>query len=176
MASWLSRLASPLATAFRETVSGSKDGLPEWAKQMAEGDDEGLFGPESAVWEVHGALSTLVGGVRALLLQAAHPAALAGVAEHSRYEDSALATGGGASGHDWRRLAELADRIAAHAPREARVRDVGCGNGGLLDALKARGYDHRYVFSKATTHCDRKVFELTLADTLVWLWRGYHAE
>jgi uncharacterized protein (DUF2236 family) len=38
------------------------------------------------VWEVHGALSTLVGGVRALLLQAAHPAALAGVAEHSRYE------------------------------------------------------------------------------------------
>lgn len=84
--SWLSRLASPLATAFRETVSGSKDGLPEWAKQMAEGDDEGLFGPESAVWEVHGALSTLVGGVRALLLQAAHPAALAGVAEHSRYE------------------------------------------------------------------------------------------
>ena len=84
--SWLSRLASPLATAFRETVSGSKDGLPEWAKQMAEGDDEGLFGPDSAVWEVHGALSTLVGGVRALLLQAAHPAALAGVAEHSRYE------------------------------------------------------------------------------------------
>ena len=70
MASWLSRLASPLATAFRETVSGSKDGLPEWAKQMAEGDDEGLFGPDSAVWEVHGALSTLVGGVRALLLQA----------------------------------------------------------------------------------------------------------
>jgi enterochelin esterase-like enzyme len=43
-------------------------------------------------------------------------------------------------------------------------------------ALKARGYDYRYVFSRATRHCDRKVFEHTLADTLVWMWRGYHDE
>lgn len=43
-------------------------------------------------------------------------------------------------------------------------------------ALKAKGYDYRFVFSKATRHCDRKVFEQTLADTLVWMWRGYHAE
>jgi enterochelin esterase-like enzyme len=43
-------------------------------------------------------------------------------------------------------------------------------------ALKAKGYDHRYVFSLATGHCDRKVFEQTLADTLVWMWRGYHAD
>jgi iron(III)-enterobactin esterase len=41
-------------------------------------------------------------------------------------------------------------------------------------ALKAKGYDYRYVFSKATKHCDGKVFEHTLADTLVWMWRGYH--
>jgi enterochelin esterase family protein len=43
-------------------------------------------------------------------------------------------------------------------------------------ALKAKGYNHRFVFSLATNHCDRKVFEQTLADTLVWTWRGYHAE
>jgi enterochelin esterase-like enzyme len=43
-------------------------------------------------------------------------------------------------------------------------------------ALKAKGYHYRYVFSKDTRHCDAKVFEQTLADTLVWLWRGYHAE
>ena len=43
-------------------------------------------------------------------------------------------------------------------------------------ALKAKGYDYRFVFSKATRHCDPKVFDLTLADTLVWTWRGYHAE
>lgn len=43
-------------------------------------------------------------------------------------------------------------------------------------ALKAKGYNHRYVFSLATSHCDRRVFEQTLADTLVWIWRGYHAD
>ncbi|MEO8270896.1 MAG: enterobactin esterase, partial [Aureliella sp.] len=43
-------------------------------------------------------------------------------------------------------------------------------------ALKAKGYDYRFVFSQATNHCDKKVFELTLADTLVWMWRGYHAD
>jgi enterochelin esterase family protein len=43
-------------------------------------------------------------------------------------------------------------------------------------ALKAKGYHYRYVFSKATGHCDGRVFNHTLADTLVWLWRGYHAE
>jgi enterochelin esterase family protein len=43
-------------------------------------------------------------------------------------------------------------------------------------ALKAKGYDYRFVFSRATGHCDRKVFEQTLADTLVWMWRGYEAE
>ena len=43
-------------------------------------------------------------------------------------------------------------------------------------ALKTKGYDYRFVFSRATKHCDSKVFELTLADTLVWTWRGYHAE
>jgi iron(III)-enterobactin esterase len=43
-------------------------------------------------------------------------------------------------------------------------------------ALKAKGYDYRYVYSRATKHCDGKVFEQTLADTLVWTWRGYHEE
>ena len=43
-------------------------------------------------------------------------------------------------------------------------------------ALKAKGYHQRFVFSKATGHCDRRVFDQTLADTLVWVWRGYHAE
>jgi enterochelin esterase-like enzyme len=43
-------------------------------------------------------------------------------------------------------------------------------------ALKAKGYDYRFVFSRASRHCDARVFEQTLADTLVWMWRGYHAE
>jgi enterochelin esterase family protein len=43
-------------------------------------------------------------------------------------------------------------------------------------ALEAKGYHHRFVFSLGTRHCDGRVFQQTLADTLVWLWRGYHAD
>ncbi len=42
--------------------------------------------------------------------------------------------------------------------------------------LKAKGYDYRYVYSRATNHCDGKVFQQTLAETLVWMWRGYESE
>ena len=83
-------LTKPLADSFRKNVSGSKDGLPDWAKDIALGNDSGLFKPDGSVWKVHGSLATLVGGVRALLLQAAHPAPLAGVAQHSRYESDPM--------------------------------------------------------------------------------------
>jgi len=43
-------------------------------------------------------------------------------------------------------------------------------------ALAAKGYDYRYVFSRASRHCDRNVFEHTLADTLVWMWQGYDGD
>jgi len=79
-----------LADSFRKTVSGDATGAPEWSKQMDIGDDIGLFGPDSAVWVVHGSVSTLIGGIRALLLQAAHPAAHTGVAEHSQYDTDPL--------------------------------------------------------------------------------------
>ena len=78
------------ADAFRKTVSGDPSGEPLWAQQMAIGSDIGLFGPGSAVWQVHGCIATLVGGIRALLMQAAHPAALTGVAEHSAYDTDPL--------------------------------------------------------------------------------------
>ena len=78
------------ADSFRKTVSGDPSGAPAWAAQMAIGDDIGYFGPTSAVWQVHGCISTIVGGIRALLMQAAHPAALTGVAEHSQYDSDPL--------------------------------------------------------------------------------------
>lgn len=43
-------------------------------------------------------------------------------------------------------------------------------------ALEAKGYDYRYIFSRTSRHCDNRVFGHTLADTLVWMWRGYHAD
>lgn len=49
-------------------------------------------------------------------------------------------------------------------------------NERTADALKAKGYDYRYVFSRGTRHCDKRVFEQTLADTLVWAWHGYEPD
>ncbi len=63
----------------------------------------------------------------------------------------------------------------AKAPEEGHHNWV-MANERTADALKAKGYDYRYVFSQNTGHCDRRVFEETLADTLVWMWRGYEGE
>jgi enterochelin esterase-like enzyme len=42
-------------------------------------------------------------------------------------------------------------------------------------ALQAKGYHSRYVFAKGAGHCDGGVRNATLADSLVWVWRGYPA-
>ena len=52
--------------------------------------DPGLFGPGSATWPVVGDTSVFVGGIRALLIQAAHPEVAAGVFDHSRYREDPL--------------------------------------------------------------------------------------
>ncbi|MEY5145867.1 MAG: hypothetical protein RL224_181, partial [Actinomycetota bacterium] len=75
---------------FRRLLSGAPDGQPPWLAAVAAGDDPGLFLPTDAPWIVHRDFGTLVGGIRALLLQAMHPGALGGVAQHSRYEEDPL--------------------------------------------------------------------------------------
>ena len=75
---------------FRRLLSGAPDGVPPWLEVIAAGDEPGLFTPDDAPWLVHADFGTLVGGVRALLVQALHPATLAGVADHSRYQEDAL--------------------------------------------------------------------------------------
>lgn len=50
--------------------------------------EPGLFGPQSAIWPVHGDFtSMLCGGISALLLQMLHPLALAGVWDHSSFRE-----------------------------------------------------------------------------------------
>jgi len=49
---------------------------------------DGLFGPKSIAWRVHGDVaSMLVGGISSLLLQMLHPAVLAGVWDHSNFRE-----------------------------------------------------------------------------------------
>ena len=40
-------------------------------------------------------------------------------------------------------------------------------------ALAAKGYHYRYIYGQNAGHCDGKVQDATLADSLVWVWRGY---
>jgi uncharacterized protein (DUF2236 family) len=51
--------------------------------------DPGLFGPESVTWRVHADPVLWIGGLRSLLLQALHPVAMAGVAQHSAFRRDA---------------------------------------------------------------------------------------
>ena len=88
---------------------------------MENGEDDGLFGPGSAPWAVHGSLTTLVGGVRALLLQALHPAARAGVQEHSRFRADALGRLAGTS--RWLVTLTFGDSLAVER-ESARVRHM----------------------------------------------------
>jgi uncharacterized protein (DUF2236 family) len=83
-------LTEPLRARLQYTFNGQYTGTPEWVTDLEKGDDEGFFLPGSAVWAVHGSMSTIAAGVRALLVQALHPGALAGVHDHSRFRDDPL--------------------------------------------------------------------------------------
>jgi enterochelin esterase-like enzyme len=90
--------------------------------------------------------------------------------------------------HSGRKLIESTDkkplRIFTHvSENDLRAKDPEStyhnwvmANERTAVVLKAKGYDYRFVFTKATAHCDRKVFRQTLADTLVWMWHDYEAK
>ncbi len=84
----------PLLESWRRqligTFSNNATEIPQWELDLAKGDDVGHFGPDSAVWAVHGSTTTIVAGVRALLLQALHPGAMAGVHDFSDYRSDPL--------------------------------------------------------------------------------------
>jgi len=80
------RLRARLLTA----LSGDPEGSPAWVRELADGDDAGYFPESGAAWTVHGSMATLVAGIRALLLQALHPGAMAGVHDWSSYRDDPL--------------------------------------------------------------------------------------
>jgi len=86
MASVRDRMRSHLL----QTLSGTDDGSPQWVLDLEGGDDAGHFGPGSAAWAVHGGMATMVAGIRALLVQALHPGAMAGVHDWSRYREDPL--------------------------------------------------------------------------------------
>lgn len=83
-------LQENLSRRFRKLLSGDPNGIPPWLEVVAAGDEAGYFVPTDAPWVVHADFGTLVGGIRALLMQALHPGSLTGVKNHSRYEKDPL--------------------------------------------------------------------------------------
>ncbi|MCC9198250.1 oxygenase MpaB family protein [Arthrobacter sp. zg-Y820] len=72
------------------TFSNNAAEIPQWELDLAKGEDTGFYGPESAVWAVHGSMTPIIAGIRALLLQALHPGAMAGVHDFSDYKEDPL--------------------------------------------------------------------------------------
>lgn len=82
---WLRRR---VARGILSVTSGSGVPRPQFSTPLG---DPGLFGPESVCWRVHSDFTAMmVGGVSALLLQALHPLALAGVWDHSSFREDIL--------------------------------------------------------------------------------------
>ena len=81
-------LRDGLGDSIRTLIAG--DNAPPDERFSGPREDNGYFGPDSAIWQVHGDLSMLIGGLRALLLQTMHPLTMAGVADHSDYRSDPL--------------------------------------------------------------------------------------
>jgi uncharacterized protein (DUF2236 family) len=76
------RIASEVVSIFNDRAKGQK---PVTRRP------DGLFGPHSIVWRVHGDVTAMmVGGISGLLLQMLHPAVLAGVWDHSNFRTDML--------------------------------------------------------------------------------------
>ncbi|MXS74518.1 hypothetical protein CSIV_17055 [Microbacterium sp. CSI-V] len=82
----IARLRAKLLTA----LAGDPTGMAPYVRAIAEGDDGGYFVENGPAWTVHAGMGTLVAGIRALLLQALHPGALAGVHDWSRYREDPI--------------------------------------------------------------------------------------
>ena len=79
--------------------------------------DDGFFGPASVAWRISGDLSGPVAGLRALMIQALHPLAMAGVDQHS----------------DWR-----ADPVGRLAATSAYLATITFGERGAAERAAAR--------------------------------------
>lgn len=95
----LAPLQRAFGAALRARVAGQdaqERGLGIWGKPGRR-----WFAPSDPIWRVHQDAAMFAGGVGALVLQALHPLAMAGVAGHSGYR-----------GDPWGRLQRTADYIA----------------------------------------------------------------
>ncbi|HEY0485714.1 MAG TPA: oxygenase MpaB family protein [Mycobacteriales bacterium] len=109
--------------------------------------DLGLYGPDSVTWRVHADPAMGPGGLRALLLQALHPRAMAGVASHSDFR-----------GDPWGRLFRTADYVATTT--------YGTTEEAARAAARVRGIHRRGRFTDASTG---ETYRLDDRGLLLWV-------
>ncbi|QYY34016.1 oxygenase MpaB family protein (plasmid) [Cupriavidus pinatubonensis] len=109
--------------------------------------DPGLFGPASVSWKVHDDFpAMMVGGIRALILQALHPLALAGVLEHSIFRQDMRG-----------RLARTAQFVA------------GTTYGSTRDAMGLIGHVNRIHQGISGVSADGRPYAATNPELLKWV-------
>jgi uncharacterized protein (DUF2236 family) len=112
--------------------------------------DGGLFGPRSIVWRVHRDRSFTLAGIRSLMVQALHPLAMAGVAQHS----------------DWRR-----DPFGRLAATSGYIMTVTYGDTAAANAAAARVRAvHTHV--RGTDDVTGLAYSAADPDLLLWVHAG----
>ena len=108
--------------------------------------DDGFFGPASITWRISGDLSAPVAGLRALMIQALHPLAMAGVDQHS----------------DWR-----ADPVGRLAATSAYLATITFAKRGTAE----RAAQHvRRIHKQVTGHDPQTGREYAASDPDLLLW------
>jgi uncharacterized protein (DUF2236 family) len=109
--------------------------------------DLGLYGPDSVTWRVHADPVMGAAGLRALLLQALHPRAMAGVAAHSEFRED-----------PWGRLFRTAEYIG--------VTTFGTSEDAGRAAARVRGLHRRGRVADAETG---EAYRLDDPELLLWV-------
>jgi uncharacterized protein (DUF2236 family) len=87
----LRNMKSTLAGPLRAWVMRAFPREPGGIDYEQPAGDPGLFGADSATWQIHADFAGMLsGGLCALMLQTLHPAALAGVWDHSNFRDDLI--------------------------------------------------------------------------------------
>jgi uncharacterized protein (DUF2236 family) len=81
---------APLDPATRAAEDEAHTRCVAYVKTHARGEVEGLFGPDSLAWEMYREVVTPVSFLSAVLMQMAHPAIAAGVAQHSNFVEDLM--------------------------------------------------------------------------------------
>lgn len=109
--------------------------------------DDGLFGPASVTWAVHADPVFPVAGIRALLLQALHPVAMAAVAQHRGFDEDF-----------WGRLERTGQYVSTLT--------FGPAGEAIRAAARVRGVHGRL---RGTDPASGEPFRLDRPDLLLWV-------